>query len=226
MSSPIAVVHRRKAQYKCRTPGARRLRPGNTLPQQDPNTSPADKSVLRDRFQALCSKRTRRVPKFPMHGRKPALSDGSDFGMGDDEMDWGEEETDDDIMQDELFRRIMQNMQHRRTHAYQLSYSQEVGSSFDPDREDFSEWERDLQVEPPASYSNTVLDAEEEELRAYAEEHACHEDFGDILCEEAFFLSSDDEDRDFGVTSHAGQCLDGAPCVFLDGRGEQGMDIS
>lgn len=81
-------------------------------------------------------------------------------------------------------------------------------------------------VEPPASYSNTVLDAEEEELRAYAEEHACHEDFGDILCEEAFFLSSDDEDRDFGVTSHAGQCLDGAPCVFLDGRGEQGMDIS
>lgn len=37
-----------------------------------------------------------------MHGRKPALSDGSDFGMGDDEMDWGEEETDDDIMQDEV----------------------------------------------------------------------------------------------------------------------------
>ena len=32
----------------------------------------------------------------------------------------------------------------KQTHAYRVSYAQEVGSSFDPDLEDVSSWEQEL----------------------------------------------------------------------------------
>ena len=38
----------------------------------------------------------------------------------------------------------MQNANHRTRHAYRLSYSLEVGSSFDPDLEDVDAWESEL----------------------------------------------------------------------------------
>ena len=41
----------------------------------------------------------------------------------------------------------MMSTQHKREHAYRVSYQHEVGSSFDPDMEDPVEWERDLQRE-------------------------------------------------------------------------------
>jgi len=37
----------------------------------------------------------------------------------------------------------MDQMDRKIGHIYQLSYAQEVGSSFDPDMEDIEEWERE-----------------------------------------------------------------------------------
>lgn len=74
----------------------------------------------------------------------------------DDEMDCDEEETDEVVMQDELFRRIVQSANHRSRHAYRLSYSLEVGSSFDPDLEDLSAWESELRTEPPPLTSTSI----------------------------------------------------------------------
>jgi hypothetical protein len=82
-------------------------------------------------------------------------------------MDCDEDEDEDDelIMQDEvcnfsdrgsahahywmfvsqLFRRIIANTAHKQNHSYRLSYSYDVGSSFDPDMEDVNRWESELQ---------------------------------------------------------------------------------
>ena len=54
----------------------------------------------------------------------------------------------------QLFRRIMQSANHRTKHAYRLSYSLEVGSSFDPDLEDASTWESELKG---TSFSTSFL---------------------------------------------------------------------
>jgi len=41
----------------------------------------------------------------------------------------------------------MFDAQRRANHAYRVSYSREVGSSFDPDMEDISAWEQALSSE-------------------------------------------------------------------------------
>lgn len=81
----------------------------------------------------------------------------SDAGLYfDDEMDCDAEETDEDVLQDELFRRIVESANHRARHAFRLSYSLEVGSSFDPDLEDVSVWESELRAEPPPPTSTST----------------------------------------------------------------------
>lgn len=91
-------------------------------------------------------------------------SDGFDF---DDDAEMEESENqDDDVLNDEvcanrlsvlvhllrrnllpiqLFRRIMASARHKQQHNFHLSYQLEVGSSIDPDMEDISRWERELQ---------------------------------------------------------------------------------
>lgn len=39
----------------------------------------------------------------------------------------------------------MQSANHKKKHSYRVSYAIEVGSSFDPDMEDASAWECELQ---------------------------------------------------------------------------------
>ncbi|KAH9992312.1 hypothetical protein BJV77DRAFT_1067801 [Russula vinacea] len=57
-----------------------------------------------------------------------------------------EEENDEEIvLNDELFRRIIASAKDKQRYSYRLSFQDEVGSSLDPDMEDVAEWERILQ---------------------------------------------------------------------------------
>ena len=49
----------------------------------------------------------------------------------------------------QLFRRIMASARHKQQHNFRLSYQLEVGSSVDPDMEDISHWEHELQGQIP-----------------------------------------------------------------------------
>ena len=91
-------------------------------------------------------------------------SDGFDFD-DDAEMEENEDQDpEDDVLNDEvcttlafpspssdmltppqLFRRIMTSARHKQQHNFRLSYQLEVGSSVDPDMEDVSRWEHELQ---------------------------------------------------------------------------------
>jgi len=88
-----------------------------------------------------------------------------------------DEEGDQEVMiNDELFRRIMNSVQHRQRHSYRLSFQNEVGSSLDPNIEDIAEWERKLQDDVPSPLDEPDLPSSEfdedelAELAAQAEE--------------------------------------------------------
>ncbi|KAG8216592.1 hypothetical protein J3R82DRAFT_6777 [Butyriboletus roseoflavus] len=98
------------------------------------------KSFLRERFQARCKQHAQKLREQVINSRRSSDKSFDIFMDGDDE-----EESDDVIMQDELFRRIMQSTNHKKKHSYRVSYALEVGSSFDPDLEDASAWESELQ---------------------------------------------------------------------------------
>lgn len=98
----------------------------------------------------------------------------------DSEMDCDEDEDDESVMQDELFRRIIANTAHKQNHSYRLSYSYDVGSSFDPDMEDVDRWECELQEMPNDSYSVTPEDLEQEEIEAYAAEYVNFQELSDM----------------------------------------------
>ena len=54
----------------------------------------------------------------------------------------------------QLFRRIMASARHKQQHNFRLSYQLEVGSSVDPDMEDISGWEHELQGSIPVAPSH------------------------------------------------------------------------
>lgn len=113
----------------------------------------------------------------------------------DSEMDCDEDEDDELVMQDELFRRIIANTAHKQNHSYRLSYSYDVGSSFDPDMEDVNRWESELQEMLPDSYSVTPEDLEQEEIEAYAAEYASLQELSDLgVSVDDFSAWSDIED--------------------------------
>jgi len=96
-----------------------------------------------------------------------------------------EEESEETTMEGELFRRIMSNASRKHKHSYRLSYAHEVGSSFDPDIEDVSRWEDELQDHPSQESRTSALtvtpeDLDDEELQAYAEEYSALADFEDL----------------------------------------------
>ncbi|KAF8882517.1 hypothetical protein CPB84DRAFT_1750888 [Gymnopilus junonius] len=198
-SSPIVAAQaRRKSQYKAQVPVTplfpRSSSSSRTATQRNfsLNRSPGpnrllgsaeanpQKALARDRLTRYLEKvgkaREKNVCGRRFLGAK--MSDDDVFAMDDDE-----EEDDEDIMQDELFRRIMANTNRKQKHAYNISYAIEVGSSFDPDLEDVSTWERELvDAEAHATASNTAMQPEEDiltpdeldeqELQEYAEEYA------------------------------------------------------
>jgi hypothetical protein len=118
----------------------------------------------------------------------------------------------------------MANTGSKERHSYRVSYAYEVGSSFDPDLEDISEWERELDgsldllhikiilktfsdtgdlppesTSLPAPRSITPVDLDDAELEAYAEEcakRAALADFEDIPLEDLFSWSDSEELHD------------------------------
>ncbi|KAK0224982.1 hypothetical protein EDD85DRAFT_958713 [Armillaria nabsnona] len=120
----------------------------------------------------------------------------------DGTMDDDKEETEDEVLKDEFFQRIVEHANRRTQHAYKLSYVNEVGSSLGPDMEDLGAWESELHgtnrsQSSPRRGEPTAEEREMAELQAYADEferQAALADFEDIP--EAFWDDSDfDEDE-------------------------------
>ncbi|KAI0060836.1 hypothetical protein BV25DRAFT_1827396 [Artomyces pyxidatus] len=113
-------------------------------------------------------------------------SDDGDVGMEDDD-----DEGEDFMLNDELFKRIMASASRKQQHSYRVSYQLDVGSSIDPDMYDITAWEQELrdapndddEVRPPSEY-----DDEAEELAAYAEEAALWEEL-EAQADDIFSLS-------------------------------------
>ncbi|KAE9403561.1 hypothetical protein BT96DRAFT_1016950 [Gymnopus androsaceus JB14] len=216
-SSPVAEAQaRRQSQYKSRvSSGSSRARTASA-PSVD-----SQKALFRDRFKERCLERAEkaRAKARASKRRLDASSDGFDEVMDDDM-----EETDDDIMQSDLYHRLMLNQAHQQRHAFRRSYYADVGSSFDPDMEDVTVWEQELtafetaqlgrstspdsMMETAAISDITEITPEElehAELEAYAEEcerQAALADFEDIPLDELFTL--DDEELRELMTSNEG----------------------
>ncbi|KAG5643036.1 hypothetical protein DXG03_001648 [Asterophora parasitica] len=225
-STPVAA-HRRLQQFKSRTPStplpsfSRTYSNARTICSSGgsvfgsggcgpvPVAEDPHKAFLREKFKARCFERAAKARekaiKWRRYQRSGASSDGFDESMEDDD-----EEDDDSIMQDELFRRIMQNANRKERHSYRTSYFHDVGSSFDPDMEDVGEWEHELagdEASPTARppFELTPVDLDDEELEAYAEEcarRAAIADFEDLPQEELFGGLSDFEDLKDDVEMH------------------------
>ncbi|KAI0341448.1 hypothetical protein BDW22DRAFT_1359005 [Trametopsis cervina] len=186
-SSPIpsptsAAQERRRSQYKNvalssptidRTRAASRTHTTSTTPRHTParfelSGQPEEtpgKTFLRERFKARCLERAARDRERKIAGKRRA-SDWSSDGP-DEVMDWEDEDEDVMILNDAFFSRIMASVRHQKQHSYRLSYAQEVGSSFDPDLEDVTTWEDELQ-ETTADDIPDELD--DDEVAAYAAE--------------------------------------------------------
>ncbi|KAK0224989.1 hypothetical protein EDD85DRAFT_216961 [Armillaria nabsnona] len=110
-------------------------------------------------------------------------------------MEDDKEETEDEVLKDEFFHRIVEHTNCRAQHAYKLSYVNEVGPSLDPGIEDLGAWEDELHESESQVLPGQELTAEEGEMvepQAYADEcerQAASADFEDIP--EAFWHDSD-----------------------------------
>ncbi|KAG1867193.1 hypothetical protein DFJ58DRAFT_679188 [Suillus subalutaceus] len=178
-SSPVAAAQaRRQAQYKARVTSSSRSAAQLPCTFAGSNTPEnPQKTFLRDRFKARCLERAQKQRHDKVQKQRTHSSSDVFF---DSEMDCDEDEDDELVMQDELFRRIIANTAHKQNHSYRLSYSYDVGSSFDPDMEDVNRWESDLQAMPPDSYSVTPEDLEQEEIEAYAAEYENLQELSDL----------------------------------------------
>ncbi|KAF8157132.1 hypothetical protein B0H34DRAFT_712333 [Crassisporium funariophilum] len=157
-SSPVAAAQaRRRSQYKALAPvtpvplrsfssssrqcSGRLFSNGKNVSTNAASENPDPQKVfLRDRFKARCFERAAKARERAIRGKRYVGEPSSD----DFDMEGDEEEGDEDIMQDELFRRIMANANRKEHHSYRVSYAQDVGSSFDPDFEDINTWEQEL----------------------------------------------------------------------------------
>ncbi|KAI0293938.1 hypothetical protein BC826DRAFT_1013370 [Russula brevipes] len=184
----------RLAQYKSTSTPTRRVssafhsRPPRHAAADEPNFSaslfsssvaaPGDaenprSALLRYRLRQRCASRAQeaRTKRVERERRRNGLSsDGEDMSMESDEED------DDDVLNDELFRRIIASVRHKQRHSYRLSFQNEVGSSLDPDMEDIAELERALQeggplpIDVPDVPPSDFDEEEIAELAAQAEE--------------------------------------------------------
>ncbi|KAK0480342.1 hypothetical protein IW261DRAFT_1477445 [Armillaria novae-zelandiae] len=204
-SSPLfAAQARRKSQYKTIMPSPptskkfsrRTLSVSAPLFKSDVSSpEQSQKEFLRQRFQTRCFQRAAKARECAVKRKRHADSDVFDDAMDDDK-----EETEDEVLKDEFFQRIVDHANRRTQHAYKLSYADEVGSSLDPDMEDLGAWEAELhESESQSSPAREELTPEEREiaeLQAYADEcerQAALADFEDIP--ETFW---DDSDIDEG----------------------------
>ncbi|KAF5350796.1 hypothetical protein D9758_010356 [Tetrapyrgos nigripes] len=150
-------------------------------------------AVLRDKFRFRCMERAERSRRKAVESKRRAR-DGDDVFMDDGGDD---EETDEQLMSDEFYRRIMTNtnLQDRRK-ALKTFYDH--CGSIDPDMEDAGEWEYHLNGFQPSTWSPgssteelSPEELERAELEAYAEQcemQAAFADFEDVPLEELFSL--------------------------------------
>ncbi|KIK40396.1 hypothetical protein CY34DRAFT_807251 [Suillus luteus UH-Slu-Lm8-n1] len=179
-SSPVVAAQaRRQAQYKSRVTSSSRSATTQLPCTEAGSKTPENpqKTFLRERFKARCLERAQKQRHDKVQKQRSCSSSDVFF---ESEMDCDEDEDDEMVMQDELFKRIIANTAHKRNHSYRLSYSYDVGSSFDPDMEDVDRWENELQEMPNDSYSVTPEDLEQEEIEAYAAEYANFQELSDM----------------------------------------------
>ncbi|KAK0495211.1 hypothetical protein EDD18DRAFT_1171263 [Armillaria luteobubalina] len=159
-SSPLSAAQaRRKSQYKSIMPSPptskRFSRRTISIPAllfgSDASTpEQSQKEFLRQRFQTRCFQRAAKARECAVKRKRHADSDD----VFDDAMDDDKEETEDDVLKDEFFLRIVEHANRRTQHAYKLSYADEVGSSLDPDMEDLGAWEAELHVAELQAYAD------------------------------------------------------------------------
>ncbi|KZT70502.1 hypothetical protein DAEQUDRAFT_725433 [Daedalea quercina L-15889] len=222
VSSPdVPLYARRRAQYKSNEPRAisspsasrrqsqrRHVALGGDLFSPAPVEASAStsavpteeaprKTFLRERFRARCLERAQRDRERKIKGRRNAMSEAS--SEGDDEM-MGEDEDEEDMINDELFHRLVSSGRRKEHHAYRLSYQLDVGSSFDPVLDEAANWEYD--IDDPQDSSNPC-DLEDEELAAYAEEYDLH--LEDLNPDDVFSYSDIDDyplpQEDMGIAA-------------------------
>ncbi|KAI0777760.1 hypothetical protein BD413DRAFT_519350 [Trametes elegans] len=157
----------------------------NSKSSAPPTEEAPRKAFLRERLKARCieraaQKRSRAVARGSRHMSSDGSSDGVDEMMDEDDED------EDSMLNDELFRRIVDSAKRKERHAYRVSYACDVGSSFDPDMEDPGSWESELQ-NSAAVGSVTPDDLLDEELEAYAAEADLNLD--DLPIDEIFAFS-------------------------------------
>ncbi|THH32573.1 hypothetical protein EUX98_g1622 [Antrodiella citrinella] len=199
-SSPISAAHaRRRDQFKTAASSSSnyRRKPAQTrtAPSSSRQKPPASdgvaleaprKAVLREQFKARCLERAQRDRARRVSGAR-GLSSGPSSDDVDADMEDASDEEEEEFLNDELFSRIMQNVNRKQKHQYKLSYHDDVGSSFDPELDDVDEWENDLRIEKPLNTEPEDLD--EEELAAYAEEYQVLQDLQGIAVDDIFSLS-------------------------------------
>ncbi|KAH9941320.1 uncharacterized protein BXZ73DRAFT_88458 [Epithele typhae] len=186
-SSPAARPNRLSSAYQARRGASGKLS-GAT------GEEPPRKAFLRERLKARAveravQKRERALVRRSRHLSSEPSSDGMDEMMDEDE---------DEMLNDEFYHRIMDNSKRKQVHAYRLSYSLDVGSSFDPDMEDPQSWEDDLHALNAISTGPEDLD--EEEIAAYAAEAELNLD--DLAADDIFGLSDFEDAHDRDVDMH------------------------
>ncbi|THU96209.1 hypothetical protein K435DRAFT_966058 [Dendrothele bispora CBS 962.96] len=166
-------------------------------------------ALLRDKFKYKCLERAQKARRRAVNNKR-RLQSGSDDVFMEDDMD--EEDTDEQLMSNEFYRRVMTNSNRQDARRRLRTYYDECGSSFDPDLEDVGEWEHELDDSHPSlpssqmSPNNEDLTPEQRddaELEAYAQEYetqAALADFEDIPLDELLapdgFSEDDFEEQD------------------------------
>ncbi|KAI0746868.1 hypothetical protein C8Q80DRAFT_802964 [Daedaleopsis nitida] len=148
-----------------------------------PTEEPPRNALLRERLKARCieraqRKRERAIARGSRHLSSEPSSDGMEDMMDEDSED------EESMLNDELFRRIVESAKRKERHGYRLSYALEVGSSFDPEIDDTEDWGEELLGNTVSTEPQDLLD---EELEAYAAEAELNLD--DLPVEDIFSLS-------------------------------------
>ncbi|KAF5380723.1 hypothetical protein D9757_007097 [Collybiopsis confluens] len=196
-SSPVAEAQaRRQSQYKSRAP-SRSSRPRNSPSRTTANSSAlasnSQQAILKDRLKSRCVERAQKARRQAyVSKRRSDPSHIFDDAMDDDEGD--------DAIESELFARVVRHQAREERQEYRRSYYADMGTSFDPDLEDITAWEDELQtVMEEHSQVLTPEDIEQAELEAYAKEcerQAALADFEGIPIEELFEMDSELEEQE------------------------------
>ncbi|KAF8590733.1 hypothetical protein K439DRAFT_1627473 [Ramaria rubella] len=127
-SSPTHNVQRRRRQYKSQT-SLRSLPAANLLGGL---VDTPQKEFLRERFKARCLERAKEGRKRAVQKSRDDSSENGSSSDGYGDGDYVMDDEDEDVCNDEIYRRVMMNETRRSQYAKRLSFEQEFGSSIDP----------------------------------------------------------------------------------------------